>query len=66
MPFLVLLILGLLIWRYSHRIIQTKKQDQLILEARVCVLEREVQILKEKLETRQDRVRQVKFIGNGG
>ncbi len=55
MPFLVLLVLGLLIWRYAHQSIQKKGQDRLMLEARVCVLEREVRLLREALENREDR-----------
>lgn len=42
MPFLVLLVLGLWFWRYAHQSNQKKGQEQLLLEARVCVLEREV------------------------
>jgi hypothetical protein len=55
MPFLVLLVLGLLIWRYAHQSIQKKGQDHLMLEARVCVLEREARLLREALENREDR-----------
>lgn len=50
MPFLGLLILGLLVWYFTRKVITSKSQERQLLEARVCMLERDVQILKKQAD----------------
>jgi hypothetical protein len=48
MPILVLLILGLLIWYFSKRVIASKNDDRQLIESRLCILEHEINVLKEQ------------------
>jgi len=48
MPILVLLIFGLLIWYFSKKVIASKKEDRQLIESRLCILEHEINVLKEQ------------------
>lgn len=48
MPFLSLMILGLLAWYFTRKVITSKSQERQLLEARICLLERDVQMLKKQ------------------
>ncbi len=48
MPFLVLLVLALIAWYFTRKVITSKSQERQLLEARICMLERDVQLLKKQ------------------
>lgn len=51
MPILVLLIIGLLIWHFSKKIISAKSNERHVIESRLCILEHEINLLKDQANT---------------
>lgn len=48
MPIVVLLIIGLLVWFFFKKVISAKSDERQLIESRLCILEHEINALKEQ------------------